>query len=87
MARVGFFLVRNSIAAGFVCLSKLMLTVRNLLGLLLLVMRTGLLRIIAILEFSIEMPSQDKRHDFRGGPWVSETFSVKSFWEARASFM
>ena len=37
MARVGFFLVRNSIAAGFVCLSKLMLTVRNLLGLLLLV--------------------------------------------------
>jgi hypothetical protein len=50
-------------------------------------MRTGLLRVIAILEFSIEMPSQDKRHDFRGGPWVSEAFSVKSFREARASFM
>lgn len=54
-----------------------MLTAGNLLRLLLLAMRTGLLRVIAILEFSVEIPSQDKRHNFRDGPWVSKNILRK----------
>jgi hypothetical protein len=81
----GNFLVENSIAAGYVCLSKLMLTGRRLLGLFLVLLKTGLLKDAAILEFPIEISCQDKSHGRGGWPLGFEALSSKSWREAHAS--